>query len=72
LTLAIFVDGALAAANTRTTGTPTDLSNGAPLRLGSSAIAPDLGGATTGTFDDVRIYGSALRDCDITLIALRP
>jgi hypothetical protein len=71
-TLAMFVDGALAIANTRTTGTRTNLSNGAPLRLGSSTIAVAFDGQTTGVFDDVRVYGSALTDCDIALIASRP
>jgi len=72
MTLSIFVDGALAASNTRSTGAPTDLSNGAPLRLGSSSIAATQNLLTTGTFDDVRIYNSALGDCDIALIGSLP
>jgi hypothetical protein len=68
----MFIDGALAASNTRVTGAPTDLSNGAPLRLGSSAIAAAQNLLTKGTFDDVRVYPSALRDCDIALIGARP
>jgi hypothetical protein len=72
LTAAMYIDGALVTADTRTTGTPTDLSSGAPLRLGSSAIAATYDLLTTGTFDDVRVYNSALRDCDIALIGTHP
>jgi len=72
MTLALFIDGALVTADTRTTGTPTDLSSGASLRLGSSAIAATYNLMTTGTFDDVRVYNSALADCDIALVGARP
>ena len=72
MTLSMFVDGALAANDTRATGTPTDLSNGAPLRLGSSAIAATQNLLTTGAFDDLRIYNSSLGDCDIALIGSQP
>lgn len=72
LTLTMFVDGAVAATDTRTTGTVTNLADGTPLRLGSSAIAATYGLETTGTFDDLRVYHLALEDCDIALVGSRP
>ena len=72
LTAAMYIDGALVTADTRTTGTPTDLSSGSSLRLGNSVIATTYDLVTTGTFDDVRIYNSALADCDVALVGTRP
>jgi len=71
-TLAMFIDGALSAANTRASGTATDLSAGTLLRIGSSLVASTLNQVTTGTFDDVRIYSTALSACDIARISTVP
>jgi hypothetical protein len=72
MTVSMFIDGSLSTSNTRAAGTPTDLSNGAPVRLGSSTIASTQDLLTTGSFDDVRIYNSALGDCDVALLGKQP